>query len=358
MPESKIECPECDCRFVPPESDARRRVNCPNCGAAIPIYDREDERNGRPRRRTGAGSRKSNRKWLIWGLVAGGVLLLGCCGGIVGLGWYAIKPTSFPEQTTDYADARKVHRTKLLSSGPAPQDWVPETPPPGVSEITYPSGPLQLKAWINSPPPGAVRKPAVLFLHGGFAFGSDDWDQAQPFRDAGYVVMIPMLRGENGQAGSYSMFYDEVDDVLAAAEVLAKTPGVDANRIFLAGHSVGGTLTMLSAMTSKRFRAAASFSGSPDQVAWARGHSELVPFDRADKKEFEMRSPLAYPKSFKCPVRLYYGSEEVAFIFSSKKLAEKATAAGSDVQAIEVPGDHETSVTPAMRQCIVFFQQK
>ena len=40
---------------------------------------------------------------------------------------------------------------------------------------------------------------------------------AQPYRDAGYIVMIPILRGENGQPGFYTMFYDEVDDVLGAA---------------------------------------------------------------------------------------------------------------------------------------------
>jgi dipeptidyl aminopeptidase/acylaminoacyl peptidase len=210
---------------------------------------------------------------------------------------------------------------------------------------------------MNPSPPG-VRRPAVLFLHGGFAFDEDDWDQTRAFRDAGYVVMTPMLRGENGQPGAYSMFYDEVDDVLAAAEVLAKSPGVDGSRIYVAGHSVGGTLTMLAAMTSKRFRAAASFSGSPDQVAWARGQSEMVPFDRNDKKEFEVRSPLAYPKSFKCPVRLYYGNEEVFFALSTRKLAEKATAAGLDVQAVEVPGDHGTMIDPAIQQAIAFFRQK
>jgi dienelactone hydrolase len=171
------------------------------------------------------------------------------------------------------------------------------------------------------------------------------------------VTMTPMLRGENGLPGNYSMFYDEVDDVLAAAELLARTPGVDANRLYVAGHSVGGTLTMLAAMTSRRFKAAASFAGSPDQVAWSRGQEELVPFDPADKREFAMRSPLAYYKSFKCPARLYYGSGELLFEFSTKKLAEKATAAGLNVQAVEVPGDHMTMVEPAMRQAVAFFQQ-
>jgi dienelactone hydrolase len=347
-----VRCPECDHRFVANEYDDRR-TNCPNCGAVVPLRDRDDDRP----RRTAARRKSSGRKWLIWGLVLGGVLVLGCCGGIFGLGWWMVKPTSFPEQTMDYADARKVHRTKLVTAGPAPQDWFPESPQPGVREVQFPSGNLQLKAWVN-PPAGAGKKPAVLFLHGGFAFAADDWDMAQPFRDAGYVVMTPMLRGENGLPGSYSMFYDEVDDVLAAAEVLAKMPGVDATRIYVAGHSVGGTIAMLAAMTSKRFRACVSFSGSADQVAWSRLEEGVVPFDKKDKKEFEMRSPLAYPKSFKCPVRAYYGSEEIIFEFSLKKLAEKATAAGLDVQAIEVDGDHETAVPPAMRQAIAFFQSK
>lgn len=58
---------------------------------------------------------------------------------------------------------------------------------------------------------------------------------SQPFRDAGFIVMMPVLRSENGQPGDYSMFYDEVDDVLAAADVLARQPDVDAQRIYSQG---------------------------------------------------------------------------------------------------------------------------
>jgi hypothetical protein len=39
-------------------------------------------------------------------------------------------------------------------------------------------------------------------------------------------------------------------------------------------------------------------------------------------------------------------------------MAELARKAGKDVEAISVPGDHFTSVDPAMRQAITFFQQK
>jgi dienelactone hydrolase len=281
-----------------------------------------------------------------------------CAGGIGVAVWRLFAPTSFPEQTEDYAQARQHFQTKLVRRGPAPQQWRMERAPLGAKEMEYVSGGLRLRAWASEPPRDGGRRPAVLFLHGGFAFGADDWEQTRPFRDAGFVVMTPMLRGENGLPGSYSMFYDEVEDVLAAAEALARLPYVDGQRLYIAGHSVGGTLSLLAALTSNRFRAAASFSGSPDQMSWARGQPELVPFDPADQREFQLRSPLAFARSFKCPVRLYYGSQEFLFASSSQKTAQLAKAANLDVEAVSVPGDHFSSVDPAMRQCIRFFQQQ
>ena len=53
----------------------------------------------------------------------------------------------------------------------------------------------------------------------------------------------------------------------SAADVLAKMPGVDGSKIYPAGHSVGGTIALLSAMTSKRFRACSSFCSAPSCVA-------------------------------------------------------------------------------------------
>jgi dipeptidyl aminopeptidase/acylaminoacyl peptidase len=318
--------------------------------------DEEDERLGRRPRRS-KRRKETSYGWLI-GLFAGAVVLgLVCCGGGVFIvyRWF-VNPTSFPPQTEDYADARRSFQTKLVHQGPAPQPWDIEVPPPGVQEIEYVSGNLKLKAWVDKPAAPKPLKPAVLFLHGGFAFGEDDWEQAQPFRDAGYVTMLPMLRGENGLPGSYSMFYNEVDDVLAAADTFAKIPGVDPKRIFIAGHSVGGTLTLLAAMTTNRFRAAASFSGSPDQIRWSRFQPESIVFDRKDPREMYMRSPLAYPRSFKCPARLYYGTDEFLFENSSLKTAELAKEAGLDVEAISVPGDHISAVEPAMQQAIQFFK--
>jgi dipeptidyl aminopeptidase/acylaminoacyl peptidase len=233
--------------------------------------------------------------------------------------------------------------------------------PAGVSAVEFASGDLRLKAWVNSPvATDGVKRPAVVFLHGGFGFGKEDWDMAKPYRDAGYVVLAPMVRGENGQAGVYTLFYDEVDDALAAGEYLHKQPYVDGDRLFLAGHSVGGTLALLAAEASSRFRAVASFSASPDQILYCRHgiRKESIPFDITEPSELEVRSPLAYAKSLKCPARIYYGTKEKHFEKTSQRTAAAAKEKGLDVEAIAVEGSHMSAVPEAMRRSIAFFEKR
>jgi len=323
--------------------------------------DHLDEEFEKPRRPRGGSS---GRRVL---LMLGGLVGLGlcCCGGVAGFAWYMVKPTSFPDQTEDYAEARKHFRTTLTSHGRSPQPFSNQELPEDAKEITYKSGDWTLKAWIGGPKggPGGGQHPAVLYLHAGYALDNSDWDQCQPFRDAGFVTMVPMLRGENGQPGDFTLFYDEVNDAIAAGEELARQPNVDLNHIYVAGHNAGGTLTLLAALTTRQFRACASFSGEPDIPKFVRSSPEimafpdLVRFNRNDFQEMTMRSALAFPKSFKCPARLYWGDEEISFRFSTRKLAEKARAAGADVEGEEVPGDHISAVQPAMNRAIQFFKQ-
>jgi dienelactone hydrolase len=266
-------------------------------------------------------------------------------------------PSGLRIVSSDFAADRAAFRTRLLFQGPSPQPYDNEPVPSGVQEVIYRSGNLRLKAWLGMPATQQGPVPGVVFAHGGFAYGAEDYDMARPYLAAGFAVMTPMLRGENGLPGDYTMFYDEVDDVIAAAEHLAGAPGVDASRIFLAGHSVGGTLAMLAAQASTRFRASASFSGSPDQITFCEAWSDIVPFDGKIAAEFEMRSPLSYAASFKAPARLFYATNEI-YGPDMELTASIARAAGRDVQAQEVRGDHFTAVPEAMRRSIEFFRSQ
>jgi len=243
----------------------------------------------------------------------------------------------------------------------ADQECSPMKPPIGVSAIEFPSGSLRLKAWVNRPPAGNQQKsPAVLFLHGGFCFDFSDWQVTQAFRDAGFIVMIPVLRAEEGQPGNFTMFYDEVNDAVNAAGYLRKQPYVDAHHLYVAGHSTGGTLTMLTAMTYRHFRAAASFSGSPDAVGYTRHAVAIgaeVPFNYKDPMELQLRSARVYAASFKCPVRIYYGADETHFALSSQSTAKLAQEHELDVQAIAVDGGHNSAVEAEIKLAIEFFRQ-
>src|SRR3954464_11464111 len=191
---------------------------------------------------------------IIGSVVAGAVV-------VAGVVTYLALPTRRlfdPEvqvQNEDYVAARSRFRTRLLREQPSPQREVFALRAPQYVEVVeYPAGALRLRAWMAGHQQAGQKLPAVLFLHGGFEFGAADWDMAVPYWEAGFVVMAPMLRGENGQSGTFSFLYDEIDDVLAAAAFLAEQPAVDATHIYLAGHSAGGTLTLLAIEASDRFR--------------------------------------------------------------------------------------------------------
>jgi dipeptidyl aminopeptidase/acylaminoacyl peptidase len=258
----------------------------------------------------------------------------------------------------DYAKVRHHFRTKLLRKGPAPDKYEPLVAPPDGEQIFYRSGAggeLELAAWVNRYKRKHHAMPGVLFLHGGNAMGIGHWQLMKPYTDAGFVVLMPSVRGENGQMGNFSGFYDEVDDVLAAADRLAHLPGVDPTRLFVAGHSVGGTLTMLAAMSTDRFRAAAPMSGNPDAFRFFNRYPQDIRFDDSNKHEFEVRSALCYAQSFKCPIRVTHATEENHFNDRASLLAKRARGAGIRIETGTVPGSHNSSLPAQIAQSISFF---
>lgn len=260
----------------------------------------------------------------------------------------------------DYMKMRERFRTRLLQKGPAPDKYEPLDAPEGASRIFYRSGrggELTLAAWVSNYKRERKARPAVLFLHGGNAMGAGQWTPLKGYIDAGYVVMMPTMRGENGQMGIFSGFYDEVDDVLAAAERLSHLPGVDRERVFLAGHSVGGTLAMLGAMSTHRFRATVPISGNPNAFRFFKRYPEDIRFDDSRPHEFEVRSAVCYAHSFKCPIKLLHAETETTFEDNAALLIKRARAAGATISSEEVEGNHSSEIPHAVEASMQFFKQ-
>lgn len=268
-------------------------------------------------------------------------------------------PEVLPLAREDYANARKQFHTHLLRKIAAPEKYTPLGTPPGASRVTYPGGPngsIELVAWLSHYEPGKTLKPAVLFLHGGNATGDGHWALMKPYWEAGFVVLLPSFRGENGQQGNYSGFYDETSDALAAASYLENLPGVDRDRLFLAGHSNGGTLSLLASMTRK-FRASVPISAGVNSWRYFNRYSDEICFDDRNEEEFIMRSSVCFGPSLKCPTLLLRGTEERPFDADHKLLMERARVAGMPIDNMLLPGNHNGVVPGAVVESIRFFNQ-
>jgi acetyl esterase/lipase len=154
--------------------------------------------------------------------------------------------------SSHFLDRRRSFKTKLTKTGPAPQEFERETPPAGVRQVSYQSGNLQLAAWFAVPPGKENSKsPVCVFFHGGHAFGAGDFEVCRPLLNAGFAVMTPMLRGENGNPGSFELFFGELDDAVGAVRWVAQQPEIDATKIFTFGHSIGGGVSALVSLAER-----------------------------------------------------------------------------------------------------------
>jgi pimeloyl-ACP methyl ester carboxylesterase len=218
-------------------------------------------------------------------------------------------------QAGSLVEARQGFQSRLVSRG-GDREPLPQPPPKLFRIVHYEAPPGKLVAYLTPDPGDGKKHPAIVWITGGDCNSIGEvWrdrpasnDQtAAAFRKAGIVMMFPALRGGNDNPGAKEGFLGEVDDVVAAAEHLGKQSYVDPGRIYLGGHSTGGTLVLLVAECSDRFRAVFSF-GPADDV---RGYPpEFLPFDTSNSREIDLRSPGRWLGSIKSPTFVFEGTVE------------------------------------------------
>lgn len=252
--------------------------------------------------------------------------------------------------------AREGYSTTLVRKTKV--DEPPETPPlsSGLKLVSY-KGPLgDMAAYVGRIPTDGKRHPAILWLVGGFSNsiggiawtpGPDNNDQsASAFREAGVVMLYPSLRGGNTNPGYREAFAGEANDVLAAAAFLRSQDYVDPTRIYLAGHSTGGTLALLVAELPNPFRAIFCL-GPVDNVAGYGG--EVLPFDLSNRKEIRIRSPLYWLQEVKTKTFVLEGATGRSNIESVRNL-QRANQ-NPMITFIPVEGrDHFSLIKPFVRE--------
>ena len=217
-----------------------------------------------------AFDRARNARLAVCPAAVAAMLLLGCSGG----------PS---------------HVVSTASSVAAGADVVPEA-------VEFPSGTLRLHGLFWRPP-GPGPFPAVLFNHGsggatagetaGMPITEAAGRLAPLFVRRGYAFFYPFRRGQGPSGGTAPFIGDvlareerahgpearqrlqdsllqseQLEDVLAALAFLQRASGIDRARIALAGHSLGGQLTLLAAARDPTLRAAVTFAAAAG--SWPR----------------------------------------------------------------------------------------
>jgi dipeptidyl aminopeptidase/acylaminoacyl peptidase len=251
------------------------------------------------------------------------------------------------DATSPLRELRKKHHTQLLTHPAAPK------PPAGVFNlISYKSPAGSLAAYLSPDPGDGKKHPVIIWLTGGFSnsISEEIWGEnpdpandqtAGAYRKAGVPMMFPSLRGGNANPGEREGLFGEVEDVIAAAAHVAKLPWVDSSRIYLGGHSTGGTLALLVAGNSDVFRAVISFGPVESVASYGQ---EVLPFDTADQTESDLRDPVHFLPEIKSPTFILEGQGRGNV--DSLRLMKKKNR-NQKVQFFEIAGgDHFTVLHP------------
>ena len=237
--------------------------------------------------------------------------------------------------------------------------------------------------------------PAIVFNHGHIP--PAEYRTAQRyvayvdyFARNGYVVIASDYRGHGSSEGEPSSGHSSPDytvDVLNAMASVAQLPDVDAQRIGMWGHSMGGGITLRAMVVSTQIKAGVSWAGThgpyPDLLErWGRRAEEnmtLTPSPETGRRSWRQDllqtygspeenpgfwaaiSPLSYLDDLTAPLELHHGTADASVPLSySTELYAALQEIGKPVDMYLYEGDdHNIShnLFLALQRSLEFFDK-
>lgn len=198
-------------------------------------------------------------------------------------------------------------------------------------EVTLARGSMTSKLWIYLPEhpvtptlPCVFIAPAGTHLYEGMRLSTGDQPEHLPYVRAGFAVVAYELDGSLPAQGhrskdiyiaaqTFKSADAGVDNARTAIDyAFARIPNLDHNRIYTAGHSSAGTVSLLVAEHEPRIKACLAYAPVPD-VERRLGHRfiQAVAQGIPDYPEFIARSsPINGVTQLRCPVFLFHADDD------------------------------------------------
>ena len=162
----------------------------------------------------------------------------------------------------------------LAAQASEPPASRPATGPYTDENITVVTGKYELPGKLTLPN-GKGPFPAVILVHGSGPHDMDESigpnkvfeDLAEGLADHGVAALRYEKRtykyGSTMNAEKITLAKEVVDDAVSAVKLAQATPSIDPNRVFVLGHSLGGTCVPLIAARAPQVAGIISLSGTP-----------------------------------------------------------------------------------------------
>lgn len=314
--------------------------------------------------------------WILLGVLGGGFLLFVlACGGVI---WYLTSPpplnTTLANQAFPVSD---VPVTAFPARGPATSfdegiDFTEVVLSDTDGDYTPPGNGGRL--WIYTPagPSAPASRPCILIapagstLLEGMPLGEGDQDEHAPYVEAGFVVVAYELDGhsspnESGPNSNFSQFERSQAGLVNARNALEYTlknlEMVDPKRIYSAGHSSAGTMSLLFAEHEPRLAGCIAYAPAVDvenrMPAFLR---KILEAANPGCNTFLARSsPIRHVSQLKCPTFLFAAEDDDNVLATDVKSfhdALQAAGGNSTLKTVSSGGHYDSMINEGIPAAI------